>query len=459
MQGLSSVQTGQPGEAAGPRPNVPLVTFPVSLEAVGRIAGLGMAALRSRSANTWERPQLRSALFGFGAAARIQGSRHSAVSEVPAAIERITRGAAWEQVSHAARPRAFGGARFAPDGSYRDHLWDAFGGWEFTVPELLVACEDGEWSASLTVEDGTLAASDVDARVEQLLRTGALFGDGVGAQHQPNGHLPTRSASRAAYEGSVAAALQEIADGCYQKVVLARSVDVIAAAVDTGAVLSRLAERYPGCFIFKYRTGGRDWLGASPELLASVEGGTVRAVCLAGSHPRGTDEASDDRLRDELLASAKEREEHEFVRAAIQASVAPFCSALHHPPLPAVVRMANIQHLSTPFEGAVRPGVTLLDIVASLHPTPAVGGSPRDVAMEAIDRLEEMDRGWYAGPIGWIDFNGEGEFAVALRAGLAGAGLARLYAGAGIVAGSDPAHEYAETETKLRPLRESLAAG
>lgn len=451
MRGSTYAELRGPAEA-DIRRSAPLLTVPIPQQSLERLVEVGLPQLRARARVAWERPQLRSSLFGFGVAARVRGPRNSPIGDARAALEQALAGATDAGVAHAARPRAFGGGRFAPGGSHADRRWERFGGWEFTVPSLLVAFHDGQASGSLTLRaDSAPSPDDVDCFVQETLERST---DGPAAL-DPGGQ--TEPASPEGWQQKVAAVLAEIAAGRYQKAVLARPVDVPLPGVDVGAVLSRLADRYPGCFIFKYRSRAGDWLGASPERLASLEDGVLRALCLAGSRPRGGDEAVDDRLRDELLSSPKEREEHELVRAAIASSIGPFCSTMAHPSEPAVVRMANIQHLSTPFEGKIRPGASLLDVVASLHPTPAVGGSPRREALEAIDRIEEMDRGWYAGPIGWVDFDGEGEFAVGLRSGLVGAESARLYAGAGIVAGSNPANEYAETETKLRPLRESLA--
>lgn len=452
MSSLTHAERRPIADTSQRRPNAPLVSVPVPPATVRSIAEMGPHPLRSSADIVWERREAGVALYGFGVAARVRGLRSSSLGEARPALGELMRAAAIGDVSREARPRAFGGGRFAPWGTHVDARWEAFGGWEFTVPALLVAFDGERVTASLTLRQTEPPTErDVICEIEHLLERREGFG--------ANPPEPQPVPDPAIWKAKVSEGIKEIRQGRYQKVVLARSVDVPTPHLDRGRVLGSLAERYPGCFIYHYRRGESAWVGASPELLARVEGGRVRAVCLAGSRPRGVDTADDDRLRDELLSSAKEREEHELVRAAIAAGIEPFCTSVEHPAVPSVVRMANIQHLKTPFEGTLRPGATLLDIAASLHPTPAVGGSPRPEALEAIDRLEGMDRGWYAGPMGWMDFAGEGEFAVGLRSGLLSPGSARIYAGAGIVAGSNPDNEYAETETKLRPLRESLAAG
>ena len=228
---------------------------------------------------------------------------------------------------------------------------------------------------------------------------------------------------------------------------------------DVAATLTALADRYDGCFVFGYQLGDASWVGASPELLVSLEKGRVRALSLAGTSARGESIDEDDELGGALIASAKERSEHDLVVRATREALSSLCRDLSVPDSPRLLRMAGIQHLQTPIEGTAAPGVDLLDALLTMHPTPAVGGSPREPALEAIARLEGMDRGWYAGPIGWMDMNGEGAFAVALRSALLRDREALLYAGAGIVAGSDPDRELAEAELKLHPLLEALRGG
>ena len=454
MTSLTSAEPRRSDLLSGQR-HLPLLTVPVPMELLGPALEIGLEGLRARSGIAWERPGAGSALFGFGVAAQVRGRRSSSLGEARLPLAELMRDSAAGAIDPEARPRAFGGGRFAPWGTRKDSRWDAFGGWEFTVPELLVAIAGDQVSASLTMRGGSgPPGGDIRRAVDRLLGEGP---DAVPTPTTDTGHsdAPLESGE---WQEIVARALQEIGEGRYRKVVLARALDISLTRARTGDILSALAERYPGCFVFKYERAGRAWLGASPELLASVKRGRVEAVCLAGSRPRGAEAVEDDRLANELLSSAKEREEHELVRAAIATGIEPFCVSFEHSATPAVVRMANIQHLRTPFAGTLKAGANVLDIAASLHPTPAVGGSPRAEALEAIDRLEGMDRGWYAGPIGWMDFAGDGEFAVGLRSGLVGPEGARIYAGAGIVAGSNPANEYAETETKLRPLLDSLAS-
>ena len=179
-------------------------------------------------------------------------------------------------------------------------------------------------------------------------------------------------------------------------------------------------------------------------------------MALAGSAPRGGTPEADERLGEELLASPKNREEHQVVVEAVRAALAPLTVHLEVAPEPRLLKLPTIQHLFTPVRGRLAPGATLLDVVARMHPTPAVGGSPKEAALALIRRLEGWDRGWYAGPIGWLDGAGNGAFAVALRSGLLRGGQAALFAGCGIMGASQPEEEYREWQVKLRPMLAAL---
>ncbi len=438
---------------AAPRPR--LVSVPLPRELLARIESMGAEELRSRASVLWELPAGGTALFGFGNALTLHGGRTSPLADAATRLRSVMAQSLALPLAPQARPRFFGGARFSPSGTVTDPAWEAFGGWRLTVPSVLVAFSGDTIEGSLTLLVST-DCQDLDRLAAEALAA-PFAAPPVAVPSRASGVCPPPASD---WRSKVATALREIEDRRYGKIVLARSALAAAPApFETGEVLTRLAERYPQCFIFKYRESGADWLGASPELLCSVQDGAVRAASLAGSRPRGATESDDRRLEEDLLASPKERAEHAFVSLAIGEALAPLCDGLSAPEVPSVMKMANIQHLYTPLAGRLRPGFDLLDVVGRLHPTPAVGGWPRAEALGAIERLEGMDRGWYAGPIGWLDMRGDGEFAVALRSALVTGSRARLYAGAGIVAGSDPEEEYAETEAKLRPLREALEAG
>jgi menaquinone-specific isochorismate synthase len=262
------------------------------------------------------------------------------------------------------------------------------------------------------------------------------------------------------WERAVAAAVTRIRAGDLRKVVLARDLFATASApIDLRLMLRRLSGQYPDCYTFACA----DLVGATPELLIRRQDADISALVLAGTFPRGRDAAEDAALGAALLASAKENEEHEYAVAGVRSTLAALCDRLDVDPAPSLLRYANVQHLGTRVTGrlaAPRAGGehSVLALAAALHPTGAVCGTPAETAMELIRDLEGMDRGRYAGPVGWIDARGNGEWGIALRCAEVDGRRARLFAGCGIVAGSDPAAELAETQVKFAPMRFALEA-
>lgn len=263
----------------------------------------------------------------------------------------------------------------------------------------------------------------------------------------------------AAYEEAVGAAVRRIRAGEFEKLVLAREVRVTRpSAHSAGAVLGALREAFASCFCFCVGTPEATFVGASPELLVRRSGGVAATVALAGSARRSADPSVDDHLGEQLLHSDKDRSEHAIVVRRISRRLVPLSVWVEAAPEPVVIKVANIQHLATPVHAQLAESRSALELAGLLHPTPAVGPEPRGPEGEAaIAELEDMERGWYAGPVGWMDATGDGEFCVALRSALLRDRTAHLYAGAGIVAGSDPASELAETEIKLGALLPLLA--
>jgi menaquinone-specific isochorismate synthase len=245
--------------------------------------------------------------------------------------------------------------------------------------------------------------------------------------------------------------------GQLSKVVLARDLQARAAAlIDPRLLLARLAARYPDCYAFSCA----GLVGATPELYIRRTGGRVASLVLAGTAPRGGSPPEDDALGAGLLASAKNVEEHGYAVAAVRAALAPLCAELSVAPAPALLRLANVQHLATRVTGVLAAPAgglpSALALAAVLHPTPAVCGTPRAAALQMIRDLERMDRGRYAGPVGWVDAAGNGEWGIALRCAAVDGPRARLFAGCGIVADSDPAAELAEAQAKFRPVQQAI---
>jgi menaquinone-specific isochorismate synthase len=263
------------------------------------------------------------------------------------------------------------------------------------------------------------------------------------------------------YEGAVGRALESISRGEFEKIVLARAKDVKASGkLHPLRMLNGLRQRFPDCTAFSVANGhGQSFIGASPERLLRVEDGVVLTEALAGSAARGATASEDAALGNSLLHSEKDLREQRIVLESIVRGLSPLGLELKFDGQPVLRRLSNVQHLHTAIEAALPEGVTLLGMVGRLHPTPAVGGSPGPLVVPRIAGLEEFPRGLYGGALGWIDSKGGGEFIVGLRSALVDGANARMYAGAGIVAGSSPAMEFAETELKFRAMQGALLEG
>lgn len=256
-----------------------------------------------------------------------------------------------------------------------------------------------------------------------------------------------------AWRQAVAAAVGRIRDGHLGKVVLARDLTARAdAPIDARVLLRRLADRFPGCYTFSCD----GLVGATPELLIRRTGDDIESLVLAGTTARGTDPADDRARAARLFNSPKDREEHRYAADMVRDALAPLCADLTVPDEPELLTLPNLTHLASPVHGRLTADRSVLDVVAALHPTPAVCGTPTDTAMDLIRELEGMDRGRYSGPVGWVDARGDGEWGIALRCAQIDGPSARLFAGCGIVADSDPDAELAEARTKFGPMQYAL---
>jgi salicylate biosynthesis isochorismate synthase/menaquinone-specific isochorismate synthase len=348
---------------------------------------------------------------------------------------------------------ATGGFAFAPDGGRAPH-WAGFDGGALTVPEVSLARRGDD--VRLTI--AALARPDDDAG-HLLARLQERLGELREAplpllDPSPSGRW--RIASTAPpehYEAAVARAVERIEAGDFEKIVLAREVSVHAPADhDVAAVFGVLRAAFTSCYVFCAGTGDAAFVAASPELLVRREGLRASTVALAGSTRRSADPGVDAHLGEQLLRSEKDREEQAIVTRRISHTLRPHSVWVTAPEEPTIIRVANIQHLATPIRAQLRQPVSAVELAGFLHPTPAVGGEPHAAATPRIPAFEGLDRGWYAGPVGWTDANEDGEFCVALRCALVTGRVARLYAGVGVVRESEPEAELAETEIKLGAL-------
>jgi salicylate biosynthesis isochorismate synthase/menaquinone-specific isochorismate synthase len=353
---------------------------------------------------------------------------------------------------------AVGGFAFAPDGG-TSARWDGYPAASLQVPALSLARRGPDTSLTVNVRvapDDTLdELTQRAARLVARLRPAPL----PLLDPAPIGHYRVFSPMPPShYEEAVARAVARIRAGELEKVVLAREVEVHAPRPhDVAAVIGLLRAAYSSCYVFAVGRGDSTFLAASPELLIRRQGQRASTVALAGSTRRSADPAVDDHLGERLRQSEKDREENAIVVRRIARALRPHSVWVTAAPEPTLVRVANIQHLARPIRAQLAAPLDAVQLAGLLHPTPAVGGEPAATATRLIPALEGLDRGWYAGAVGWVDATGDGEFCVALRCALVRGPTAHLYAGCGIVRDSDPVAELAETEIKLGALLPVLA--
>ncbi|MDH5590999.1 MAG: isochorismate synthase [Gemmatimonadota bacterium] len=360
-----------------------------------------------------------------------------------------------------AAPRFYGGFSFR-EGHASGDVWEAFPSALFHLPEWeLVGGRDG----GVRLRGWALAApgreSEVEARLADdlvVLRGEVVsFVDAADPVRAEGRGIET---DRGAWEAAVSETLDAIHAGRISKAVLARTLDVsITTGVDPVRVAMALWDANRGTHVFLFEPeAGHAILGAAPETVATIEAGMFHATAVAGSIRRGDDDEEQRRLADRLLSSEKDRSEQRIALDDMVARLTPVCGAVEVAPEPHVLTLARIQHLETHIRAPVTPGTDVLAVLSLLHPTPAVCGLPRDEALLFLAEEEPFRRGWYAGPVGWFDTEGNGVFAPALRMGVMQGERWRLFAGAGIVEGSVPYLEWEETRIKFEPVLRALAA-
>jgi menaquinone-specific isochorismate synthase len=359
---------------------------------------------------------------------------------------------------------SFGGPHFFSTFTFLDSVGpgEPFEAANIFVPRWQVAHRDGRTTAVANL----LIAGDsqIEQMAAKVLKAHAKFRSfdfrsPEFSEAQAGCAAPTEdSGERKRYEGAVSRALESISRSEFEKIVLARAKEVTASApLHPLRMLNGLRQRFPDCSSFSVANGkGQSFIGASPERLLRVEDGILLTEALAGSAGRGATASEDAALGNNLLHSEKDLREQRIVLESIVKGLSPLGLELKYDERPVLRRLSNVQHLHTVIEAVLPEGVTLLQMIGRLHPTPAVGGSPGAVVVPQIAGFEGFPRGLYGGALGWIDSKGGGEFIVGLRSALVNGANARMYAGAGIVAGSSPALEFAETELKFRAMQGAL---
>jgi salicylate biosynthesis isochorismate synthase/menaquinone-specific isochorismate synthase len=401
-----------------------------------------------------------SAVAGLGSVRAFEASGPRRFAEVASAWRACTAAAIADPPggTPGAGLIAVGGFAFAPDRGAAPH-WSAFAPASLVVPEVALARRGTEVSMTLNV---AVAADDTleDLRARVAARLSSLREAPLPLlDPSPTGTYRVLSPMPPShFEEAVAQAVRRIERGEVSKVVLAREVQAHAPVDhDAAAVLGVLRDAFRSCYSYAVGRGSAAFIGATPELLVRREGQRASTVALAGSTRRSADPAVDDHLGEQLMRSAKDREENAIVARRIARVLRPHSVWVTAAPEPVLVKVANIQHLGLPIRAQLADPVDAVELAGMLHPTPAVGGEPGPAAARLIPALEGLDRGWYAGTIGWVDAAGDGEFCVALRCALLEGRVAHCYAGCGIVRGSEPEAELAESEVKLGAMLPLLA--
>lgn len=406
-----------------------------------------------------ERPGIESAIAGAEVAVAFEARGSGRFAEV----QRFVDDTLAHTIAVGDVNAPFGGPHFFAGFAFHDEVeaGEPFPAARVFVPRWQVA----RAGATTTAVANLLVTPEAElgALAERVWRAHAKFRGfhyrDVGAAEAAAPQPPRFTTAEAGdYRLAVARAIARIGAGEFRKIVVARAQDLEAdRPLHPLRMLNGLRQRFPDCYAFSFANGrGQSFIGASPERLVRASKGVLETEALAGSIRRGAGASEDAALAAALLASEKDLREHRDVLDDIVARLTPLGLALEYAAKPQLRRLANVQHLDTPVRAVLPEAVRLLDVLAALHPTPAVGGSPRAAAVARIRELEGFPRGLYAGALGWLNARGGGEFFVGIRSALVDGARARVYAGAGIVAGSAPEKEFAETELKFKAMLDAV---
>jgi menaquinone-specific isochorismate synthase len=412
----------------------------------------------------WSHPEDSISISAAGKVMELKAtgsSRFKEISEQTLALKEKIQ--AYTAIEH-----SMAGPLFLGGYSFNHHnigeVWKKFGAARFVLPEWMLVEIGNLHLLTLAIEKKERTADqiyqEVISRITDFLNlAGHLKHTEQKFPAKPNILCTLQnSEDRERWIKNVHRAKQLIADGKFEKIVIARSSVLKSRQKPEPTLLAHhLREKYPACYNFLIQKD-RDtsFIGATPERLASFNNGTILTEGLAGSISRGRSAMEDASLAHTLMKSRKDRDEHQYVVQAIDSSLKPFSNRINRPRHPQIKKLQNVQHLFTPISASIKEGVQIHELIQELHPTPAVGGYPKETAVPYIQEIEQIERGWYSAPIGWFNLNGCGEFAVAIRSALLHKNSAELFAGCGIVADSDPEKEWDETLLKFTPLLDAL---
>lgn len=404
----------------------------------------------------WQNPEKTFTLVGLGHAHVLTCANHQGrFEDVKSNWQSLCKQIVNEE--HFVEPILFGGFSFDPLNKSKS-IWREFPEAYFAVPtfQLVIKNERAFISIHLiTKKENSFTEFEVLRKERDKLIHAAQVSEPV--TYKKPEVMGREELKKASYLTSIEKVTGMIKAKQAEKVVISRVLRLdFEETLSPSSALYQISKEQPESFLFGMEAEEQFFFGATPERLVKVEDRQALSTCLAGSIPRGKTVEKDNELGNDLLKDKKNRSEHQYVVDMISTVFAAHCSQQFVPKSPKLMKVRDIQHLYTPVEGELKPGSNLIDLVRDLHPTPALGGEPRQSAMSLIRQYETMNRGYYAAPIGWIDAKGDGEFAVAIRSALLDGKEAYLYAGGGIVEDSTPESEYAETWVKFRPMLRAL---
>lgn len=437
------------------------ITLPVAC--IDPLAALELIS-NNKESFYWSHPKNAISISAGGNLIELRSTgknRFSDIAEQTAHLKDVIQ--AYTAVDHyMAGPLFLGGY------SFNDHnigkLWKKFGAARFVLPEWMLVEIGGYHLLTLSFKKEDLTA---DVIYQEVISKVTRFLNLAGEQNHRDQQKKAAPAvlcmlqtedEKLRWNQNINTAKSYIKKGKFDKIVLARSLQIQSGSDIKPTVLSHhLRNAYPDCYNFLIQPDGdTSFVGATPERLAGFNDGMAQTEGLAGTISRGKSALEDASLAQELLKSNKNLQEHQFVVKAIQKSLHLLSDHIEHPDRPGIKKFQNVQHLFTPIKAKIKEGVQIHDLIRKLHPTPAVGGYPKEKSFRYIHEIEQLDRGWYAAPVGWFNLQGYGEFAVAIRSALLHKNKAELFAGCGIVKDSEPETEWNETLLKFRPLLDAL---
>lgn len=448
-----------------PLPN--LATFSFEVSAIDPLAYLQAQWEDHKFQYHWEHPDHQFALSASGCTDSITAEGSNRFQNIQSDVQEVKESAKEFRATdhHYSGLTMVGGFSFFDACSAES--WQSFEPAEFKIPKWSIIRAENATVATFALDpsgfDGRQHLYEYIAeqlqQIEQGNTAATKFTDtNYSAETNSKANFSVKNDNRKRWINSVQETKKSINNGDVEKVVLARKITVSHNSTASPAkLINRLRQRYSGCYNFLvHQPGGSTFLGSTPERLGSVHKQQLMTEAVAGSIGRGPSDADDIKLENALKNSPKNLQEHRFVVQDIKDQLTPIATSIDFNPEPKVKKLANVQHLYTPINARLQENINILDIIEHMHPTPAVGGYPRRKAIPYIQKMETFDRGWYAGPVGWLNSSGSGSFAVAIRSGLLTDYSTSFFAGCGIVTDSDPQEEWEETNLKFKPMLSAL---